>query len=229
MTRARALIHVGRLSEARDLLVHLEDGADPALDRRQLAGAQASRVELEFAAGNTNLAIELADRALTPTLAEVDVVRYLRIARLRSRAQRQAADGKPASGAELIPAAADSQPPSPLRTAHALLIRAEQADASGQWPEAAGIFEQALELAVAVAVPDDLVEVASSYVLALIAHDDLGHAQEVAGRISPWADRDIRAAWVQAQLFAALGRTSALQAARHRVRALVGERVLADP
>lgn len=226
LSRARTLIHLGRLHEARGLLERLLDQADPDLDRVLRAGAAASLVELEFAAGNPALAAERAPAALSPVLADADPIRYVRTGQVQARALRMQSPAPSAVAVGRLLAWAEGQPATPLLQAHARLAWAEQAAAVEGWPAARAAFEQALEQAEAVAVPDDLVEIAHSFTLALIAQGDRVHAQSVAGRISPWAERDARAAWAQACLFAALGREEAWQQTRQRARDLTGERVV---
>jgi DNA-binding winged helix-turn-helix (wHTH) protein/tetratricopeptide (TPR) repeat protein len=229
LVRARTLMHAGRLREARGLLDRLLAQSDPELDRVHRAGGAASLAELAFEAGDATAAASAAGDALTPALAQADPVRYLRTALVRVQALRRS--GQPVDAAELSQwqAWAAGQAANSLVPAYADLIAAEAALAVDDWPGAQAAFRSALTRAEAVAVPDDLVAISERYTQELVGHGEAEEAQAVAGRIAPWADRDVRAARAQACLFAALHNDAAAAQAAGRARALAGERASTLP
>ncbi|HEY0230411.1 MAG TPA: hypothetical protein VGC55_04085, partial [Dokdonella sp.] len=66
------------------------------------------------------------------------------------------------------------------------------------------------------------------YVRQLIAQHRIDEAVSVNGRIAPWADRDMRAAWSEALVYSALGQATAAANALERARRLAGERSMSD-
>lgn len=224
LVRARTLMHAGRLHEARGLLERLLAESDPELDRVHRAGAAASLAELALEAGDAALAAAAAVDALTPALAEADPVRYLRTALVRVLARRSA--GQPVDADELAEwqAWAQTHAGNALVPAYAELLVAEAALAAGDWRSARSAFRSALTRAEAVAVPDDLVTVSERYTHELVRHGEREEAQAIAGRIAPWADRDLRAARAQGCLYAALHNDAAWRQALERAQALAGER-----
>ncbi|MFI4968638.1 MAG: hypothetical protein ACHP7D_00375 [Lysobacterales bacterium] len=74
-------------------------------------------------------------------------------------------------------------------------------------------------------VPEDLVAIAVPYLTALIEASQLDSARVVGGRIASWADRDLRAALAQAQLFRALGEEDAARKADESTARLSGDRL----
>ena len=82
--------------------------------------------------------------------------------------------------------------------------------------------------ATARGVPDEIVGVGLAYVRALIAAGRLDEAASVNGRTAAYADRDPRAALIEALVYAALGRHAEADEAFSRVRKLAGERTFAE-
>ena len=114
---------------------------------------------------------------------------------------------------------------------HAAIAQAEVAAAASRYDAARTSFERALFLADRGHVPLRTLQVAESYVGWLLArsdHDtgDLERALVIADRLSPYADRDYRAALVQLRVYLACGPQSAWRAALARARSLAGERRL---
>lgn len=227
LIRAHALARLGQLGDAQALVDRLLGDADPALDAPRLAKARALAVRLAFDRGNVNRAAEEASAALTSDLAEISVRHYLDLWHIRLRALRHLGRASEASEAleRLMAWSQESRPDRHQRIAlHAQLAQAEHAAHQGDWDDSKTAYESALADAEAMGVPDDLVEVAHSYALALLIQGDTGQAQSVAGRIAPWAERDLRAAEAQARLFRALNQPQAWQQANRRVADLAGER-----
>jgi hypothetical protein len=78
-------------------------------------------------------------------------------------------------------------------------------------------------------VPDDLVAAGAPYVDALIAASHLEDARAVAGRLAPFAERDLRAAWAQVKLYRALDRPDAERNAVAAAKRIAGDGPLPEP
>lgn len=229
LVRGFALVANGRLGEADAVLARIAADADAADDASVLAGGRTLQALIEIGRGQHEAAVERLNRELTPRLAELrpDLYVSARSAHLRAlrhlgRLGEAAEHGRHFAGW----VAGNGNPWRHLQLA---LAQAEQAWAERPDDEALAGFAQAFEQAVALAIPDDLVHVAEPYTIALIERGQLDQASSVVGRIAAWADRDLRAAWAQAELFRAQGRTSAWQRSQQRVESLRGERVLNAP
>jgi len=226
--RAAALEGAGRLTEAETLLTQLRDTSQPDADAlaRALADMLAARIAL--ARGDPARAAELADSARTPTLRERNGEQYAEATFIRVQALRQS--GRSVDAAADIarwragdPAA--TQPPASMLLA---LAEGAQADAEGRTDDALGSYAQAMAEATARAIPEEMVRVGLPYVRALLAAHRIDDAVSVNGRIAPWADRDMRAAWSAALVYTALGQAEAATNALERARQLAGERNLRD-
>jgi Flp pilus assembly protein TadD len=82
--------------------------------------------------------------------------------------------------------------------------------------------------ATARAIPDEIVGVGLDYVRALLASGQVDEAVSVNGRTAAFADRDPRAALIEALVYAALGRNAEADDAFASVRKLAGERTFAE-
>jgi hypothetical protein len=109
---------------------------------------------------------------------------------------------------------------------YADLAAAEQDWAKGRREAALPRFEAAWRVAETANVPEDLAETGSAAAAAWIAAGDLDTARAVAGRIAPFAERDLRAALTQERLYRALGQDDAERAAAETVARLVGDGAL---
>lgn len=224
--RAAALEGAGRLAEAETLLAQLRDSSDPGADAlaRALADTLAARIALTR--GNPVRAAELAEAARTPALRERNADQYAEATLIHVLALQQA--GRKAEAAAEIAqwrASAAAEEPVVLRLA---LAEAAQAEAEGRTDDALKNYAQAMAAASAQAVPEDMVRVGLPYVRALVAAHRIDEAVSVNGRIAPWADRDMRAAWSEALVYTALGQASAASGALERAQRLAGERSVRD-
>jgi Flp pilus assembly protein TadD len=107
------------------------------------------------------------------------------------------------------------------------MLRARAAAARSP-EDARTAWSGAMSAATARAIPDEIVDVVLAYVRSLIAAGRLDEAVSVNGRTAVWAERDARAALIQALVYAALGRSAAADEAFQRARKLAGERVFTD-
>jgi hypothetical protein len=114
-----------------------------------------------------------------------------------------------------------------------LLAEAEQAGAEAHADLALQRYATAMDAATTRGVPEEIVAVGQPYARALIKAGRIDAAVAVNGRIAPWANRDLRAAWSEALIYTALRQTAPAAAALERARSLAGERalseVIADP
>jgi len=226
--RAAALESAGRLAEADTLLARLRDASDPGADAlaRALADMLAARIAL--ARGDTAHALEFADAARTPALRERNADQYAEATLLRVFALQQS--GKPADAAKEIAqwhasVAGDADAAVALRLA---LADAAQAQVEGRTDEALRDYAQAMAAVNERAIPGEMVRVGLPYVRALVAARRIDEAVSVNGRIAPWAERDMRAAWSAALVYTALGQKGAATDALERARQLAGERSIRD-
>ena len=218
LARARALIAVGRLQEARGVLDGLRSaaGADPST----IAVAGAVQAQLELEAGNAAAAAALAERAVallsTPNHEHGRAEAWLTLI----RAEQRAAAAKTTTLSAFENWAARINDPRVqlyMKLAHAEQVRHD----SGDWRHA---FTIAGELAARDGIPFEVVAVARSYADALLAEGDLDAAAVEVGRVSRWSDQDFDCAVLEARLYSATGRNEARQAAVARARVLAGER-----
>jgi hypothetical protein len=77
-------------------------------------------------------------------------------------------------------------------------------------------------------IPDEIADVGLESVRALLAAGRVEDAVSINGRTSAWADRDARAALIQALVYSALAENAAADDAFERARRLAGERVFPE-
>jgi len=226
--RAAALSGAGRLSEADALLALLRDASDPAADALARALADGLAAQIALTRGDAAKAAELAAAAQTPVLRERNREQYAEAALIHVRALQQSGQ-LPAAAAEIARLRdANAATPEPATTLLLALADADQAVAEKQPAAALRHYADAMTAATARAIPEDMVRVGLPYVRELIAQHHLDEAVSVNGRIAPWADRDMRAAWSEALVYSALGQATAASNALERARRLAGERSMSD-
>lgn len=227
LARATLLANTGKLTEAETILRNLMDDAGALTDVRSSASARL--VQLLVARGQHEAALAHADSIDTAGLAAANPDLYVIHASTRAAAQRalgRIAEAAATAGA--LSAWVDAHPTA-WRRLHATLVRAEAAWADAHDAASLAQLADAYTQAEALAVPEDLAAAGEPYALALIASGELDRASTVAGRLGAWADADLRAAWVQTQLYRAQARVDAWQAGTERVLRLAGERALPPP
>ncbi|MEO7325593.1 MAG: winged helix-turn-helix domain-containing protein [Dokdonella sp.] len=210
-TRAAVLADGTRFDEADVLLRQLQTESDPQNDAAARAQGQARAAASAWLRGDADSALQLTGNALVPALKDADPVLYARSLLLRSQALRQtgnSADADVIAGQLRAQAAVDD-----WHSMIAMLAEAEQARAMRQREPALEKFALAMQSAERINSPEDLVTVAAPYVDALVEASQLDTARAVSGRVAAWADRDARAATVQARLFRALGQEDAARKA----------------
>lgn len=222
LTRAEVLVDLGRIDAAEALIAHVRASPIDPTDARH-ARSEALAARITWRRGDTAAAARHAHAALTPALATSDPVLHVRIALLHIRALRADGQGTAAAVATTQLREASASNADAWRDMMVDVADAEQAWAEGQRDAALQQFAAAMDQAVQWHVPEDLVAIAASRLAALIAAGHLDAAREVAGRIAPWADRDLRAAWAQVRLFRALGQDDAARAAEEVATRLAGE------
>jgi len=227
LARADALAAVGKLGEADALLARIADASDPAQDAVVRARASTLGAEIALARGDCAHAAELAAPDAIQALDTAHPPDYARAARIR-------VDALLCSGA--APAAADAA--NHLRAwaesapAGAIGIEALRADAAravaSDTRDAVAPYAAAMAAATARAIPDEIVGVGLDYVRVLLAAGRVDEAASVNGRTAAFADRDPRAALIEALVYVALGRNAEADDAFSHVRKLAGERTFAE-
>jgi hypothetical protein len=225
LTRAEALADLGRLRESRQLAGTILDGAQSEDDAEVRARTEALLARIALDEGDNDTALEKSELALVPVLKD-DRPSYAEIWLVRMRALQRSgrtveAEGELARFHDWANAVRDD-----IAAIEAALAAAEQAEATGKRDDALRGYAQTMARAERWGVPDLLVDVSQSYVLALITANKLEEAGAVSGRIAPWAEHDLRAASVQAATHRALGQTQAWSDAIAQAQRLAGERAL---
>jgi len=226
--RAAALSGAGRLAEADALLALLRDSSDPSADALARGLADGLAAQIALMRGDTAKAAELAVAAQTPALHERNREQYAQAALTHVRALQQTGQLAAAAAEIARLRATDAAAPEPATTMLLALADADQAVAEAHPEVALRHYADAMAAATARAIPEDMVRVGLPYVRELIAQHRIDEAVSVNGRIAPWADRDMRAAWSEALVYSALGRTAAATGALERARRLAGERSMSD-
>lgn len=205
MIRARALLGVGRLEEARTLVTRIRSEADPGQDEVAMKHAELIAAELAMFDRDFPEAERSATRATSPILRTgEDMSWYVRAWALKVATLRlnQRVD-EAASEATALEAWARSRGDDWMR-AIADATRAGQLSVDKRSDEALRLYAQALGLMERSGTPFDIVSIAEPYLLGLIERDRLADAQAVNGQISAWAEQDLRAARVQVHIYRAL-------------------------
>ena len=222
VARATALADSGGDDEAALLVARVLAESDPRGDAATRAQAQALAAQLAWRRDEPATAAQAAGAALLPALRDAEPALYLRTQVLHARALRVSArEAEADTATRAVVAAAKGDDWAMI---YARLAEAEQSAAAGRRAAALEQHAEALRLAERFDVPEDLVAVASPGVAALIEASQLDAARTVAGRIARWADRDLRAATAQAQLFRALGEEDAALKAEQAVERLAAGR-----
>lgn len=227
LARARALIAVGRLREARETLDTVR--AANRHDAKAVAMANGLLARLELEQRHPAAAGELAGGAVEALTAPGD-------AALRAEAwltQLRAALHEPgdARAAAVLPAFEAWAEAGTVARArfHAALARAEYAARFAAPDEWHRRFEAARAVAEQGGVPVEIAAVVKSYATALIAHAELDAAAIEIGRVSRWSDGDFSCALLEAQWHAASGQDAERDSSLARARALAGERSMPVP
>ena len=229
LRRAMALAAVGRSGEARTLLDNLLAAANPSDEASVRGAAHALLAEIEMAGAHADAAAEQARIAVDALTGPQDVRLRAGAWRTEARALRTLGRAERAGARTQALLEWSAQAQRPLAAFCATLAVAEQAAATQHLEAAQSGFEQALQQATALDLPQALVDAATAYGRFLIAQGRLEAAIPVAGRVTRYAEQDYPSAALQARLYRALGRTDAQALADERVARLEGERAPIDP
>ena len=226
--RAAALAGAGRLDEADALLARLRDVSDADADAIARALGDGLSADISLQRGDPAKAAELAAAAQTPALEQRNRAQYAQAALVRVAALQKLGELAAAASELARMRAWNATAPEPATDILIALADAGQAAAEGDRERALRAYADAMARATARAVPEEIVRVGLPYVRELIAAHRMDEAVAVNGRIAPWADRDMRAAWSEALVYSALGRAAAADAALERARRLAGARAISD-
>lgn len=210
LARAEALMAVGRIREARELLL-LPDAAVPipAEDHQR----DYLMIDLARRGGDVRSAAVLAERALStwlpdqsPTLRAWTQLRWLQAAHDADLPRPQFA---PPPSADALPGA---------------LIRAIGSAARSDKAAAEREFAEALAMAERGGTPADIAEAVSAQAGWLLEQARYDEASALIGRVAPWATRDFELAMLQLRLYREEGQIEPWRAALAQARRLAGER-----
>ena len=226
LSRAVALAGAGRLRDADDLVARIRASSDPTTDAVVRIEADALAADLALMRGDHAHAAALAGKALTPELESTNWLDYEGAWTTRIRALQRAGEVTSAA-AEIkrLRAWADAAS-GDRRSLYVELLEADQARLEGNAEPALQAYAAAMTRAERLGIPEDIVVVGQSYVEALLAAGRVEQASAIGGRLAPWSNQDMRASWVQAQVYQALRKDDAARTALERARQLAGERVL---
>ncbi|HEX5122380.1 MAG TPA: winged helix-turn-helix domain-containing protein [Rhodanobacteraceae bacterium] len=228
LVRARALASAGKLAGADALLARIADASDPAQDATVRARASALGAEIALARGDCAHAAELSAAAVTPGLDAAHPPDYARAARIRIEALFCNGDAIAATDAADRLRQWSATAPAAATGIEVLRAEAARAKSAGANDAALDAYARAMAAATARAIPDEIVGVGLDYVRVLLAAGDVDEAASVNGRTAAFADRDPRAALIEALVYAALGRNDEADDAFAHVRKLAGERTFAE-
>ncbi|HEU4665383.1 MAG TPA: winged helix-turn-helix domain-containing protein, partial [Dokdonella sp.] len=206
--RARALIDVGRLQAAAQVLAATADDLAAATQAGYGHYVHAQGARLAELSGDGARAIAEARLALAAWPRQPDDPLRERTAWLLVRAGVQ----------ELADGTVDGTSP------YAALVLAARARARRDAATAEREYERALAAAERDGVPATIADATIAYAGWLLERGDARRAAEVGGRIARWADRDFACAQLQVELYRALGREDLRSAALRQADALAGER-----
>ncbi|MET0231773.1 MAG: winged helix-turn-helix domain-containing protein [Rhodanobacteraceae bacterium] len=226
--RIEALAANGRLRDAETLAARVRAESDPKRDAALRIQVDAIAARIAAARGDSALAAQLAQASATALLLDSDKALYGRTLLLGARAARASGDAAAAATMaarlrELAKSANDD-----AIALDAALADAGEAASADRRDAALEAYAAAFERAGKLNVPESLVAAGTLYVDALIDASHLDDARAVAGRLAPWTDRDLRAAWSQVRLYRALDRPDAERTALAAATRLAGEGVLPD-
>jgi DNA-binding winged helix-turn-helix (wHTH) protein len=206
--RARALIDVGRLQAAAQVLAATADDLAAATQSGYGHYVHAQSARLAELLGDRERAIAEARLALAAWPKQPDEPLRERTVWLLVRA---GADEPAGSAIE------DTSP-------YAALVLATRGRARNDAATATRQYERALAAAEQGGVPATVADAAIAYAGWLLEHGDTRRAAEVGGRVARWADRDFACAELQVALYQALGREDLRVDALRQADALAGER-----
>jgi hypothetical protein len=227
--RIEALAANGRLRDASVLVGRVRAESDPKRDAAVRIAVEAVAARIAAARGDYGEAASLAETAATPALFDADKTLYADTLLLGARAARKSGDaaraGERTARLHALAATADDE----AVAIDGAVADAEEAAAANHRDAALQGFAAALQRAEKLNVPDARVAAGAPYVEALIAASHVDEARAIAGRLAPFADRDLRAAWAQVQLYRALDRADAERSALAAATRIAGDGALPEP
>jgi DNA-binding winged helix-turn-helix (wHTH) protein/tetratricopeptide (TPR) repeat protein len=226
--RIEALAANGRLRDATTLVGRVRAESDPKRDAALRTQVDAVAARIAAAHGDAAEAARLASAAATTLLESSDKSLYAKTLRLGAGSARKAGDAATAAEMggrlrELAKTANDDE-----IALDAVLDAVAEAAAAERRDAALQGYAAAFERAGKLNVPEDIVAAGAPYVAALIDASHLDDARAIAGRLAPWAERDLRAAWAQVRLYRALDRPDAERTALAVATRLAGDGVLPE-
>jgi DNA-binding winged helix-turn-helix (wHTH) protein/tetratricopeptide (TPR) repeat protein len=229
VSRAVALAGVGRLRDADALIEQVHASSDPTADAAVRAEADALGADIALLRGDNARAAGIASKLAAQTLESTNWQDYAS-ARLTYIVALQKSARVTQAGSEVkrLRNWAEASGGGDRRLFYVVLAEADQARAEGRIDDALSRYADAMRRAERQGIPEDIVIVGEPYVDALVDAGQIDQASAISGRLAPWSDKDMRAAWTQVRVYRALHKTDAARDALSRARALAGERALPD-
>lgn len=226
LTRAVVLTANGRLQDADELVTRIRTSSDAVKDAVVRVEVDALAANIAFLRTDYHQAADLAAAAMTPVLQTTNWQDYAgawltRIRALQRSGQVEAAGRQVTSFGAWATSTSNGR-----QRLYALLAQGDQAKAEGNAIVALQRYAGAMDNAERLGIPEDVVVVGESYATTLLNAGQIDQASAIAGRLAQWADKDMRAAWVQAAVYNALRKPDASRSALERARQLAGERHL---
>lgn len=223
--RAMALIDVGSLHEASEVLARLDEVDESAAYGYMWRQGRLALAYLHLAAGRPERASAALAGLPLPEAWDWPDTSSILLYRLRAL---YAQDDREAIAA-LLPRVEAWLATVPFeRDVHAGLLRAELDWWRGDRERAYERFAATLVHADEEGVPANIVQVALAYGTALIADGRAGEAGAVVGRLAAMNDSHFESALLEVRLYQALGQAGPWRRALERARRLAGERNLPD-
>jgi tetratricopeptide (TPR) repeat protein len=226
--RIEALAANGRLRDASMLVARVRTESDPKRDAAVRLAVDAVAARIAAARGDFAEAARQVDASATRALLDADRLLYAKTLLLGAGASRRTGDGVHASELTARLHELSASTDDDAIAIDAAIADAEQAAAENRRDAALQGFAAAVQRAEKLGVPDDLVAAGAPYIDALIAASHLDEARAIAGRLAPFADRDLRAAWAQVKLYRALDRPDAERTALAAATRLAGDGALPE-
>lgn len=230
MVRALALASNGRTVEALTLLEEVFRSADPATQADYRGESGMWRTELALRRQDTEGAALWSSQARQFIAADEDSrdIAQTRLDRIATLLRLgQAKDVEREVGA--MEAWAADVPKDDFVSVRLMHARAIGTWAEGDRKKACEQLGLAMSAAEKLGMPDMIVRVGTAYVLALLDTGNVDQAMAVGGRLSAWSNVDWRAAWAEARVYKALGRTASWEQSRSKAQQLAGDAPLPSP
>ena len=228
--RAIALADNGRASEANRLLEHLVGELDSHNEAAIVANVNALLANVALQRGDTQVALSWISKAMAGhgfdddndkrRVAEAWLINVDVLAHAGKVEELNHAVAAMETWAVQLPRKDD------WIDAWLLRAKATQSWSEGKSDQALDQFRAAMAAAEKLGVPEFIVGTGVPYAQMLLKTGHVDEAVAIGGRLSTWDGVDWRAAWVEADVYKALGQTVASDVSYAKAQRLAGDRML---